>query len=505
MPALANTVSPPFPLPAEIYQQAVEQADLAISITDTEANILYANAAFSRITGYPPEEVIGANESILSNQTTPPALYQAMWSALAAGTPWSGRRVNRRKDGSSSLAELRITPVRDKAGKASHFLGMHRDITPLHRLECRMCNQKNLIETVLDAAPFVLVLLDRSGRVILSNQEYKKLSEALGEPEPAHLLLDQLQSPWRERLAKQPDTLCFSASEIHITDRHGHSRWFSCSATLIQQQDETAENVFCGGFSKNLLLTFSETTLLHAEQERARAAALHAMLAEEERIASSRESLSAVLFRLEEPMNVLNSAIKLLQRRDPACADLLRGAIDDSRAHIDALRQVIPPPDLKTPVSLNLNELLRDVLQIATPALLAAGIVVDWQPAPSLPAFTGRPLPLRLLFKALLDNAIEAMGRKGWERRELTVASSTAGGCLLVHIADSGPGLNPEESLHAFDHFFTTKGGSGKHLGTGLCRAQQIAAEHGGFVDLRSRPGGGCVATVEFRLDAGND
>lgn len=58
-------------LPPEAYRQAVDQADLAISITDPKANILFANEAFARVTGYTPDEIIGQNESVLSNQFIP--------------------------------------------------------------------------------------------------------------------------------------------------------------------------------------------------------------------------------------------------------------------------------------------------------------------------------------------------------------------------------------------------------------------------------------------------
>ena len=45
------------------------------------------------------------------------------------------------------------------------------------------------------------------------------------------------------------------------------------------------------------------------------------------------------------------------------------------------------------------------------------------------------------------------------------------------------------------------KNGSGKHIGTGLSRAQQVVADHGGIIDLDESPSGGCAAIVEFRVD----
>jgi nitrogen fixation negative regulator NifL len=488
-------------LPPTVYRQAVDQADLAVSITDPKANILFANEAFSRVTGYSAEEVVGKNESILSNHSTPRVVYEGMWAHLTAGKPWSGRLLNRRKDGSVYLAEIGITPVQDAEGRITNYLGMHRDVTDLHRLECQVNNQRRLTESVIDAAPVVFALLDINGRVMLDNQEYKKLVTDLGVPEPAHVLLDTLCPGWRQQMVIKPATCEFAGREARVDRPQGMPRWFSCSASLIRMNDESADGFFCSANITGLLLAVSDITSLRQEQEKARTSALHALLAEEERVASIRESLSAAIFRLEEPMNVMASAVNVLQRRDPGSTAILKEALAASREHIESLRQAIPQrgPELLTGV--NLNEILRDALDVTTRRLLSAGILVDWQPAATLPRITGRPIQLRVLFKALVENAVEAMDVKGWQRRELRIATTVEHGCIVVRIADSGPGIPPEWRLQVFEPFFTTKNGSGKHLGTGLSRAYQVAADHGGIIDLEDTPRGGCTAVLEFPID----
>jgi nitrogen fixation negative regulator NifL len=488
-------------LPSEAFRQAVDQADIAISITDPKANILFANDAFVRITGYDGDEIVGKNESILSNHTTPPEMYKAMWKNLSAQRAWSGRLLNRKKDGRLYLAELVISPIIDEHGKTSHFLGMHRDITELHRLERLVRNQKLLIESVVDAAPMAFVLLDQGGRVILDNLEYKKLVTDLRVKEPAHTLLDSLLPHWRQNLAEQPESCLFASREARIDRPTGRALWLSVTSSVIDMHSDSADNYFSSEGQPGLLLVISDVTNLRGEQERARAAALQAVLAEEERTAALREGLSAAIFRLEEPMNVMSSAISVLQRRDPASAAILQEALTASRENMETLRQVIPQSPQEIVVSVNLNEILRDVLEICTPRFLGAGITVDWQPAATLPPLRGRPLQLRMLFKALVDNAIEAMNIKGWKRRELHLSSSTMRDCIVITIEDTGPGIPQEWRHKAFEPFFTAKNGSGKHIGTGLSRAQQVVADHGGIVDLEDSPSGGCRAIVEFRLD----
>jgi len=499
--AKATAVQQNAELPPEAYRQAVDQSDLAISITDPRANILFANEAFTRVTGYSAEEIVGKNESILSNHTSPDALYHEMWSALSGQRPWSGKLLNRRKDGELYLAELSISPVVDSAGKTTHFLGMHRDVTELHRLERLVRNQKNLIESVVDAAPIAFALLDQGGRVILDNQEYKKLVSDLRTKEPAHTLLDSLLPLWQEALASAPAQCAFASREARIDRAGGRPRWLSVSASVIEMQSDCADSYFCTGGNPGLLLVISDVSSLREEQERARAAAMQAVLADEERTAAIREGLSAAIFRLEEPMNVMASAAAILQRRDPAGAEALQQALAASREHLESLRQVIPQSPQEIVVRINLNEILRDVLEISTPRLLGAGLVVDWTPAATLPPIVGRPQQLRMLFKVLVDNAIEAMNIKGWKRRELSITSAVERDCIVVSVSDSGPGIPPEWRHKAFEPFFTFKNGSGRHIGTGLSRAQQVVADHGGIIDLEESASGGCMAVVEFRLD----
>ncbi len=488
-------------LPSEAFHQAVNQADLAISITDTHANILFANEAFGQVTGYAPNEIVGCSESVLSNKTTPRSVYKEMWATLSAQRSWSGKLLNRHRNGTAYLAELIITPIIGKDGKTTHYLGMHRDVTEMHRLERLVRNQKHLIESVIDRAPMAMALIDPNGKILLDNQEYKKLVTDLRVKEPAFTLLDEFTPGWRETLLSSPQQLGFSQHESRHERPGQRTRWLATSALIIDLQSDCVTNFFQGGGTPGLLLLINDITSLREEQERARAAALKATLAEEERTAAIREGLSAALFRLEEPMNIMASAISILQRRDPEAARILQSALEDSRSHMENLRQVIPQSPQEIVVRTNLNETLREVLEVSTPRLLNAGIEVDWQPSSEIPVLLARPSQLRMLFKALVDNAIEAMNIKGWKRRELKLSTEVCEGHIRVSIFDSGPGIPQEWRLKAFEPFFTAKNGSGKHIGTGLSRAQQVVADHGGIIDLEDSPLGGCAVIVEFRVD----
>ncbi len=487
-------------LPPEVFRQAVAQADMAISITDPQATILYVNEAFSRVTGYSPAEATGRNESILSNHTTPREVYADMWRALAGGQSWTGRLLNRRKDGSQYLAELAITPVLDGEGRIAHYLGMHRDISELHSLASQVRNQKALIESVVDGAPVALALLDETGRVVLDNQEYKKLLTDLGVAEPAHLLLETAVPDWRRQLLGK-DATALPPRELRIDWPGGAlPRWFSCSALPIATLDERADGFYETEPKRYLLLVVSDVSALRQGQEKARLAALRSLMAEEEHAAALRESLSAALYRLEGPLNVMNSAIAMLKSREPAMSGALESALGEGRQHLEELRRLIPRDTQEAPAPVNINEVLRDVLDVCTGRLLANGITVTWQPTPTLPGILGRPMQLRALFKALVDNAIDALSQRGWRQREMSLSSALVDDQIRVCIDDKGPGIPVELQLKVFEPFFTTRS---QHLGTGLPRAQQAVSDHGGFLELLDAPGGGCRALVELPLRGG--
>jgi PAS domain S-box-containing protein len=117
--------------------QAVEQSPDSILITDPSATIVYVNPAFERISGYSRAEVLGANPSILKSGAQDPELYRVMWAELAAGRPWSGELVNRRKDGALYREQATISPVRDAQGALVSYVALQRDVTRERALEAR--------------------------------------------------------------------------------------------------------------------------------------------------------------------------------------------------------------------------------------------------------------------------------------------------------------------------------------------------------------------------------
>ncbi len=112
-----------------ILMRAVEQSHSTIVITDLDANIEFANPAFTRVTGYTLDEAVHQNPRILQSDEHDSAFYKSMWETLSRGDVWQGEIRNKRKDGSLYWEFATISPVKDKAGKTTHFVAIKEDIT----------------------------------------------------------------------------------------------------------------------------------------------------------------------------------------------------------------------------------------------------------------------------------------------------------------------------------------------------------------------------------------
>jgi nitrogen fixation negative regulator NifL len=393
-------------------------------------------------------------------------------------------------------------------GDTTHYLGMHRDVTEVHRLERQVQNQKTLIESVVDAAQVAIVLLDEKERVLLDNQEYKKLIGDLGK-EPAVRLLAALRAQMGEVFTKAYDKhRNIAAREVCIETAGRPTRWFSCAISWFEEHDVGADAFYDPQRRHYLLLTIQDISELKRQQEALRINSLRALLSEQERIQGLRETLAGAVYQLEGPLNMLSAAAKMMERRRETAGDLpaasaLEEAIQKSREVLETLRACIPEQGIEAMQPVNLNEVLVDVLKLTTGSLLGAGIVVEWSPSGDLSAVTGNPGQLTNLFKQLVTNAIEAVNDRRGGQRELRIACTSRADHLEVFVEDSGPGIPDDLRYKVFQPFFTTKGAARQHLGLGLAMAQEVVTRHGGTIDIDPGYHTGCRVRVQLPFAAG--
>ncbi len=115
-------------------QSVVEQTPVVVVITDSQGVIEYVNPSFVSQTGYTLAEMIGQKPSVIKSGLTSAEVYAELWRTLMAGQTWRGELCNRRKDGSLFWEIAVIAPLRDSAGRLTHFVAVKEDITERRRI-----------------------------------------------------------------------------------------------------------------------------------------------------------------------------------------------------------------------------------------------------------------------------------------------------------------------------------------------------------------------------------
>jgi len=104
-------------------------------VTDAQSKILRVNHAFTEISGYAADEVIGKSPRMLQSGQHDADFYAAMWSTIRVAGVWHGEIWNRRKNGEVYPEQITITAVKGSTGQVTHFVAVLRDITRRKQLE----------------------------------------------------------------------------------------------------------------------------------------------------------------------------------------------------------------------------------------------------------------------------------------------------------------------------------------------------------------------------------
>jgi PAS domain S-box-containing protein len=125
-----------------LQSSALNAAANAIVITDSTGAITWANPAFTILTGYSANDVIGKNpRDLVKSGQHNRGFYQQMWNTILAGEVWHGEIVNRHKDGVLYTEEMTITPICGKDGIIHQFVAIKQDIS--QRIQAEEALQKS--------------------------------------------------------------------------------------------------------------------------------------------------------------------------------------------------------------------------------------------------------------------------------------------------------------------------------------------------------------------------
>lgn len=118
-----------------LLTRAIDQAGEAIVVSDPSSNIIYANPAALRTSGYTLDELMGENPRIFQSGLQPHAFYEDMWAQLLEGQTWRGVLLNRNKEGDLYEEDATISPIHDADGTTIAYVAVKHDFATQRRLE----------------------------------------------------------------------------------------------------------------------------------------------------------------------------------------------------------------------------------------------------------------------------------------------------------------------------------------------------------------------------------
>lgn len=208
--------------------QALDATTDPILMTDAKARITFVNAALSKLTGYPADELIGKTPAILQSGEHDETFYKALRKSLEGGKDFKAHFINRRRDGSIYHVEQNISPLLDANEHITHYISISRDITE------RVGAEKALREAAT---------LDKLTKLFNRHHGEKVLSDA------------------QSAAANDDHSVCILMGDIDhfkaVNDRHGHpvgDRVLRDVARILRQSVRANDPIIRWGGEEFLIL-----------------------------------------------------------------------------------------------------------------------------------------------------------------------------------------------------------------------------------------------------------
>lgn len=493
---------------------ALDAAANGIIITDRKGVVQWVNHAFTRLTGFDANEVIGRTPRILRSGQHEPEFYRELWNTILSGQVWQGQVVNRRKDGTLYTEELTITPVTG-GDEVTHFVGINHDVTRRIRTEQALRDSEQLFHSLADNIAQLAWMTDASGGILWMSQRWLDYTgrslEAMRQGgwaqvhHPEHV--ERVKRSWDEhmRLGERWE------ETFPLLGKDGTYRWFlSCAIPIRNAQGELIR-----WFGTNTDVTAEKEA--EAELEAARrqlqeyADRLEALV--EQRTSALQSSLGSIeelLYTIAHDLRAPNRAMQgmatvLLEEHagnlDPTGLEYLQhireAALQNDRlmcdllaygqlSHVDLPLEPVPLGEVAAAVH---NELATEIQ--ARGAVLHSP--TKW------PVVIGARSSLEQVLANLIGNALKFVAPGVQPVVHLSVDEDRSTGRVRLHVRDNGIGIPLEHQARVWQPFQRLHGPRQyEGTGMGLAIVRKTVERMKGRVFLESAPGRGSDFIVEL-------
>lgn len=224
-------------LAASVFHNSEE----GVMITDTAGTIYSVNTAFTKITGYSAEEVIGKKPGVLRSDHHEPGYSKVIWDALIRDQRWEGEIWNRRKNGEIYVQWTIINSVPGVDGKPVNYVSVFHDISERRRVEQVLHENAERLQAHMENSPMAIIGWDSEFKTTQWSGEAERIfgwsaAETLGKPiMDLHMIVEEDIPLVQQAMAKMLDgssRYVISSNRNHTKDgRVIHCIWYNSVLT----------------------------------------------------------------------------------------------------------------------------------------------------------------------------------------------------------------------------------------------------------------------------------
>lgn len=337
-------------------------------------------------------------------------------------------------------------------------------ISRIKELVTELSQQKGALNTIIGSIQEGLLVLDKKGRIIISNDSLERILdnpsisgrfywEVMREPRLAELI----------RRIKEGKT--GGPEEIEINDRD-----FICSASFLKSSEET-------------VFTFHDITEMKRLEK------------------MKKDFVVNISHELRTPLTAIKGFLETLEE---SIDEKNRQYVDILSRHTERLTNIVKDLLLLSsleerglglePEKVDLEELLNNILSIYRHAIKEKNLRLIIDVEKDIPEIKADPFKLEQMFINLIENAI-----KYTEEGEIKISLKREGKKIRIDIKDTGIGISQKHLLRIFERFYTVDKSRSRKLGgtgLGLSIVKHIVLLHNGTIDVKSTPGKGTIFSI---------
>ncbi len=474
----------------------------AVVIADREGRIEWANEAFTRITGFTPEESRGRKPGeFLQGPLTDPEIRSVMRAGIESGKGFHVEIINYHKSGAPYWLDIEVQPLHDASGALTGFMAIESDITDRKAAEQNLQASEQRLRALTTHAPGVLFQFIASATGVLTvpllSQGLRALVGRDPEPfrrRPLRLLALVPRGERRTVLETLRTAVTTGRPWVHVFPLRttgGAIHWVAVRSSVHPQPD--GSKAWFGALAD---ITEQQLARRAAEQANAAKSQFLAMMSHEIRTPMN-GVIGMTSLLLDTPLDARQREFtEIIRSSGETLLALINDILDFSKIEAGRLELEQAPFDLA--------DCVEGALDLFAQRAAAKGIDLLCEFGEGVPReIRGDPTRLRQVLVNLVGNALKFTD-EGEVHVSVRVLNEAGGNRqLLISVRDTGIGIAPDAQARLFNAFTqvdtsTTRKYGG--TGLGLAISRRLAELMGGRMWLESVPGQG--STFHFTVDA---